>query len=226
MADEEKIFRLVKDKGITTIEVFNKSKIVFEDIKSILQEIEKDLKTKMSAVDPRVVVEYDDKGRLEVQFKLANDVLVFFMHTNIFCFDESHYVYKSSYLKGDPLRAFCGMIYVYNFLTDSIKYHRNNDRGVLVARLFVNKDNHFVVDGKKSLAMIFNDINNDVVTVEKLKQFINAVLIQVLENDLNVPPFDSNLLTTLQDLEDTSSQTGFNSGKQFGFIIPGGKENG
>jgi len=24
MADEEKIFRLVKDKGITTIEVFNK----------------------------------------------------------------------------------------------------------------------------------------------------------------------------------------------------------
>ena len=224
MTDEEKIFQLVKDKGITSIEVFNKSKIVFESIKDILQQIEKDLKTKMAAVDPRVIIEYDDKGRLEVHFKVANDVLVFFMHTNIFAFDESHYVFKSSYLKEDPLRAFCGMIYVYNFLTDSIKYNRASDRGLLVARLFVNKDNHFVVDGKKKLGSLFNDINNDEVTDEKLRQFINAVLIQVLENDLNVQSFDSNLVTTLQDLVDSSSQTGFNNGKRFGFVLSGAKE--
>ncbi|MEO5569656.1 MAG: hypothetical protein ABIT08_11605 [Bacteroidia bacterium] len=224
MTDEEKIFQLIKDKGITSIEVFNKSKIVFENIKSILQQMEKELKTKISAVDPRVAVEYDDKGRLEVHFKVANEVLVFFMHTNIFAFDESHYVFKSSYLKEDPLRAFCGMIYVYNFLTNSIKYHRNKDRGILVARLFINKDNHFVVDGKKSLGSLFNDINNDEITEQKLKQLLLAILIQVLENDLNVPSFDSNLLTSLQDLEDTSSQTGFNTGKHFGFVLPGSKE--
>lgn len=164
------------------------------------------------------------KEGLEVHFKVANDVLVFLMHTNIFSFDESHYVFKSSAIKEDPLRAFCGMIYVYNFLTDSIKYHRTNDRGILVARLFVNKDNHFMVDGKKLLATLFNDINNDEITEEKLKQFIRAVLIQVLENDLNVPAFDSNLLTTLQDLEDVTSQTGFNTGKHFGFMLPGSKE--
>ncbi len=224
MTDEEKIFQIIKDKGTTSIEVFNKSKAVFENIKSVLQQMEKELKTKMSAVDPRVPIEYDDKGRLEVHFKVANDVLVFFMHTNVFVFDESHYVFKSSYLKEDPLRAFCGMIYVYNFLTDSIKYHRSNDRGVLVARIFVNKDNHFVVDGKKLLSTLFNDINNNEITEEKLKQIICAVLMQVLENDLNVPSFDSNLLTTLQDLEDTSSQTGFNTGKHFGFVLPGSKE--
>jgi hypothetical protein len=224
MTDEEKILQLIKDKGITSIEVFNKSKIVFEGIKSILQQMEKELKLKMSPIDARVPIEYDDKGRLEVHFKVANDVLVFLMHTNIFSFDESHYVFKSSYLKEDPLRAFCGMIYVYNFLTDSVKYHRVNDRGILVARLFINKDNHFVVDGKKLLATLFNDINNDEITEEKLKQFIRAVLLQVLENDLNVPAFDSNLLTTLQDLEDTSSQTGFNTGKHFGFVLPGSKE--
>jgi hypothetical protein len=226
MTEEEKIFQLVRDKGITSIEVFNKTKIVFENIKGILQEMEKDLKKKMSAVDPRVAVEYDDKGRLEVHFKVANDVLVFFMHTNVFTFDESHYVYKSSYLKEDPLRAFCGMIYVYNFLTDSIRYHRTSDRGVLVARLFVNKDNHFVVDGKKSLASLFNDINNDEVTDEKLNRLIRAILIQVLENDLNVPTFDTTLVTTLQDLEDANSQTGFNTGKQFGFVLPGSKGEG
>jgi len=224
MTDEEKIFQLIKDKGITSIEVFNKSKAVFENIKSVLQQMEKELKTKMSAIDPRVPIEYDDKGRLEVHFKVANDVLVFLMHTNIFAFDESHYVFKSSYLKEDPLRAFCGMIYVYNFLTDSIKYHRTNDRGVLVARIFVNKDNHFVVDGKRLLSTLFNDISNNEITEEKLKQIICSILMQVLENDLNVPPFDSNLLTSLQDLEDTSSQTGFNTGKHFGFVLPGSKE--
>ncbi len=223
MTDEEKIFQFIKDKGITSIEVFNKSKAVFENIKSVLQQMEKELKTKMSAVDPRVPIEFDDKGRLEVHFKVANDVLVFLMHTNIFAFDESHYIFKSSYLKEDPLRAFCGMIYVYNFLTDSIKYHRTNDRGVLVARIFVNKDNHFVVDGKRLLSTLFNDISNNEITGEKLKQIICSILMQVLESDLNVPPFDSNLLTTLQDLEDTSSQTGFNTGKHFGFVLPGSK---
>ncbi|MEP7167936.1 MAG: hypothetical protein ABI855_01065 [Bacteroidota bacterium] len=226
MTEEEKIFQLVKDKGITSIEVFNKSKIVFESIKTVLQQMETELKSKMSAVDPRVQIEFEDKGRLEVHLKVANDVLVFLMHTSIFVFDESHYVFKSSYLKEDPLRAFCGMIYVYNFLTDTFKFHRTNDKGVLVARLFVNKENHFVVDGKKHLATLFNDFNNDEVTEEKLKQFIHTILIQVLENDLNVPSFDAILLTTLQELQDSTSQSGFNTGKHFGFVLPGSKEEG
>ena len=55
---------------------------------------------------------------------------------------------KQKYVKEDKMRSFCGVIHVYNFLNDSFKYNRLNDVGNLVARIFVNKDKHFFVEGE------------------------------------------------------------------------------
>lgn len=221
MSNKEHILKLVTEKGITAIEVFNKSKIVFENIKTILQAIEKDLKRKTTAIDARIPVEYDDRGRLEVHFKVANDVLVFLMHTAVFNFDNSHFISKTSYVKENPLRGFCGMIYVYNFLADSIRFNRTNDSGALVARLFVNKENHFFVEGKKQVGILFNDFENEIMDGSKLKKIIETLLIHVLELDVNVAPFESMQHITLQQLLENSPQLGFSTGKRFGFVLPG-----
>ncbi|MFI5219460.1 MAG: hypothetical protein ACHQNT_08210 [Bacteroidia bacterium] len=221
MSNEEHILQLVSEKGITAIEVFNKSKTVFESIKSILQAIEQQLKEKITAIDARIPVEYDDRGRLEVHFKVANDVLVFMMHTAVFNFEYAHFITKTSYVKENPLRSFCGMICVYNFLADSIRFSRINDTGALVARLFVNKENHFFVEGKKQVGILFNDFENETVDESKLKKFIEILLIHVLELDVNVSPFESMQHITLQQLLENSSQAGFSTGKRFGFVLPG-----
>lgn len=225
MSNNDHILKLIAEKGVTSIEVFNNCKAVFDSLKTVLQAMEKDLKEKMSLIDARVPIEYDDKGRLEVHFKVANDVLVFMMHTNIFNFDSAHIMSKTSYVKENPLRAFCGVIYVYNFLTDSIKYNRVSDSGILVARLFVNKENHFFVDGKKRLGIIFNDFESDLVDINKLKIFIETLLIHVLELDVYVPPFEAIQQTTLQQLFENSAQSGFTTGKRFGFVLPGSSDD-
>ena len=225
MDNNSEILKLVRGKGSATIEAFEHSKNVFQKIKDHLQRTEADLKSKMGAADPRIAIEYDDKGRLEVHFRFANDVLVFMMHTCIFSFEPSHHISKTSYVKEDPLRSFCGMIYVYNFLADSIKYNRNGDTGLLVARIFVNKENHFFVDGKKHIGILFNSFERDEISDDKIQKLIETLMIHVLENDVTVPPFDAMQQTTLQQIMDSSSQAGFVSGKRFGFVLPGSSDD-
>ena len=74
------------------------------------------------------------------------------MHTNTFSFDKSHQIWNSSYVKEDEYKAYCGVINVYNFLSDSFKYNRANDLGYMIGRLFINKEKHFftrrVIRGK------------------------------------------------------------------------------
>lgn len=221
MDNNAEILKLVQEKGSATIEAFEHSKNVFQKIKDILQKTETELKSKVGAADPRIVVEYNDKGRLEVHFRFANDVLIFMMHTCIFSFEPSHRISKTSYVKEGPLREFCGMIYVYNFLADSIKYNRTNDLGLLIARIFINKENHFFVDGKKRIGLLFNDFGKDEVSDEKLQKLIEALMLHVLENDVTVPPFEAMQQTTLQEIMDSSSHSGFITGKRFGFVLPG-----
>lgn len=223
MINEERIVKLVSDKGTTSIETFNKAKDVFSQLKKVLQALENELKTKMNGLDARITIEFDDKGRLEVHLKVANDVLVFIMHTAIFTLDSNHLQSRISYVKDDPMRAFCGIISVYNFLSDSVKYNRMNDTGTLIARLFVNKENHFFVEGKKQTGIRFNDFANDTIDETKLEDFVEMVLIQALENDVNVPPFDLFQVATLQQLYDNGAQAGFSGGKHFGFQLPGAK---
>jgi len=43
----------------------------------------------MQGVDKRVVIECKDRGEFEVEFRVAGDVLIFHMHTNVFEFDKT-----------------------------------------------------------------------------------------------------------------------------------------
>ncbi len=221
---QQQILDLITRKGAVNVDVFEKSKAVFGDIKVVLMELEKNIKRNMRDADPRIPVELDDKGRLEVHFKFANDVLVFLMHTNIFTLDASHPLMKSTYVKEDPMRAFCGMIYVYNFLYESVKYNRRDDYGILVARLFVNREGHFFVEGKRKIGVMYNNFSEDIVTPDKLTHWVEALMHFVLEIDMKIPAFGDMEQATLQNIIDSSSQTTIISGKRFGFILPSADE--
>ena len=74
------------------------------------------------------------------------------------------------------MRSFCGVINIYNFLSDSLKYNRLNDAGFLIARIFINKDNHFFVEGDAELGFLFNDLINQKINKEQLENIINSAL--------------------------------------------------
>ena len=156
MDSEKNILKLLKEKSCTKQKVYKITQGVFAEIQEILSA--KAIRLNSAVSDDDVDVSYEESGDFDAKLKFSGDTLLFHMHTNIFQFDPSHQIHKTSYVKEDKTRSFCGIINIYNFLSDSLKYNRLNDAGFLIARIFINKDSHFFVEGDKELGFLFNDI--------------------------------------------------------------------
>ena len=153
----EIILELLKEKSSLKQDVFYSTLSVFKELKDVVKEVVNDLKPKVAAIDKRLIINYKDKTEFEIELQVAGDVLIFQMHTNVFEFDISHQIWKTSYVKEQPSNSFCGVINIYNFLADSFKYNRSNDLGYLVARIFQNREHHYFVEGKRQLGFLYND---------------------------------------------------------------------
>ncbi|MES2381058.1 MAG: hypothetical protein V4538_08460 [Bacteroidota bacterium] len=219
----EKITELLLNKSSTKQLAFRTTKQAFSILKTELKQIETALIPSITAVDKNVEVKYTDKGELEIHLKFSGDTLVFMMHTNVFDFDEQHAVAKSRYVQQDALREFCGLIQVYNFLSDSIKYNREADAGFLVARIFVNKENHFFVEGKKPFSFLYNDFEKQVFDNKAAHDIIVEAIKFTLNFDLKMPPFDAAQFISLEQKNMMSYSSGIPTQKQLGFTIT--KEN-
>jgi hypothetical protein len=139
------------------------------------------------------------------------------MHTNIFEFPRNHAVWQNSYVKDDPMRAYSGIISIYNFLADSFKYNRLNDVGYLIGRIFVNKDMHFLVEGKRQLGFLFNDFAQQKVDEESIKTIMEAAIQYAIDFDLLVPPFNQVQTVSVQEMNNITSSFSLKTGKRLGF---------
>ena len=139
------------------------------------------------------------------------------MHTNIFRLDQSHSLWRTSYLSEEELRGFFGVINIYNFLTDSFKYNRERDLGYLVARLFLNKENHFMVQGKRQMGFLYNDLAGNVMTPDRLRELLYSLISYVLEFDLLAPPYDQVQQVTVSEVNELNANMKLSTGKRLGF---------
>ena len=154
LSENKKIIELLKTKSSTKQEVYRITQSVFKDLNKVLKKKVEQMSSQMQNHDNSVEIEYNPKGDFETQIKFSGDVLIFHMHSNIFDFPPSHEIHKTSYVKEDKYRSFCGVIHIYNFLSDSLKYNRLNDVGHLIGRIFVNKESHYFVEGEKQLGFL------------------------------------------------------------------------
>jgi hypothetical protein len=139
------------------------------------------------------------------------------MHTNVFKLDQSNSLWKTSYLEEDELRGYFGVINIYNFLSDSFKYNRERDLGYLVSRLFLNKEGHFFVQGKRQLGFLYNDLPGNVMDRSVLKQVVYSVIMYVLDFDLLTPPYDQVNQVTVMEMNELNAGTQISTGKRLGF---------
>lgn len=212
----DKVVELIKTKTTTKRNVFENTKLLFEDLKHALKEVGNDLFSKTTSKNP-IVIEVTDKGQYEARIKVGGDTLIFIMHSNVFDFDTSHRIHKTSLVREDRLASLCGQIYVYNFLSDSFKYNRYNDIGYLLARIFINKDNHFFVEGKKQIGFLYNDFENDIIDKNKFINIIDNLILHALEFDLYTPPYESFAEVTVEQIEEVSNNLKFQTAKRMGF---------
>lgn len=136
----ESIVAKLSAKAALTQKVFDNTFSVFNDLKDVLHEMSSELGDSLDDLgQPRVRIEYRDRGKFECQLQVADDILIFSMHTNIFEFNREHIIWQNSYVQQEKDNSYCGMINIYNFLSDSFKYNRNADEGYLIGRIFINR---------------------------------------------------------------------------------------
>ena len=217
--NQDLLFNLIKDKGVLKQDVFSNIILNFKVLKSVLKEIGDDLSDRIAKEDERVIIEYKDSGEFEAQLRVAGDLLVFQMHSNVFKFNIENSLWKSSYLSENPNRGFCGLINVYNFLNDSFKYNRSNDLGYLIGRIFINHENHFMVQGKRQLGFLYNDFINAVIDKEKLKSIVQSAILYSLDFDLLVPSYDLVNQVSVNQVKQVGDDLKLRTAKRLGFVF-------
>jgi len=152
-----------------------------------------------------------------LEMKVAADLVLMTMHSNVFKLPNSHFAMQSNYIKENDSRSYCGIINIYNFVADSFKYNRYNDLGYLIGRVFINYENHFFVEGKKQLGFIFNDFSNQIIDKNEIGKIINTSVLYSVDLDLIVPPLDSIQAITVNEMNNITSSISLKTGKKLGF---------
>ena len=216
-SSRELILKMLHEKSLLKQDVFAKTKQVFADLKSIIREIHADLKASVKIHQEKLSLEYLERGDYEVEFRIAGDSVIFVMHTNVFTFDREHGMWKTSYIQKDNSLSYCGVIYIYNFLADSFRYNRVNDVGYMIARLYVNKEMHFFVEGKRQMGFLYNDFPRAVLEKAQIRSVVESAILYCLDFDLYSPSFDDVKEISVQQILESTIQQKIITGKRLGF---------
>lgn len=197
--------------------VYENTLETFSLIKASLHDMASGLNSDLKNSDKKIRLEYRDRGKFEAEIKVAGDILIFSMHSNVFEFDRDHSIWKLPYVEGNKLNSYCGVVNIYNFLTDSFKYNRNEDLGYLIGRLFVNRENHYFVEGKRQMGFLYNNFGQAIICKEDVKRIIETAMLYSLEFDLLVPPYDMVKIATVAQMNTKIESTKLQTGKRLGF---------
>ncbi len=214
---ENEIIELLEKKACTKQDVYRKTQSIFSDLQKLLKAKAISLSKEIANKDKCVKVLFSSKGRFEAQLRFSGDTLLFHMHSNVFDFPSEHAIHKTKYVKEDKLRSFCGVIHIYNFLSDSLKYNRMNDEGYLIARIFINKDSHFFVEGDKQLGFLFNDFVKQVINTDELERIINSAMIYSLNFDLQTPNINDVNVVSVHEILEMNTNQKIRTAKRLGY---------
>lgn len=211
------IIETLKTKSVLKEKVYDNTLLWFGELKDILKNISKEINAGVLGLDPRIRMEYTDRSTFDAQLKVAGDVLLFSMHSNIFQFDREHPAWKTPYIQKNKFNAYSGIINIYNFLADSFKYSRLDDLGYLIARIFINHENQYLVEGKRQMGMLFSNFGNEEISRTALENIIATAIQYSLEFDLLVPPYDTVKIATVGQVEAKIQHSRIITGKRLGF---------
>lgn len=198
-------------------QVFSNTYDAFLLLKEVLNDLANEYNEHLKDADPKLWMKYKDRGRFQASFKFGGDLLLFSMHSNVFEFDRDHSIWNTAYAKKNKLGTFCGIINIYNFLSDSFKYNRESDLGYLVGRVFINKDHHYFVEGKRQMGSIYKTFGSVKIDKEALRTIVESSLQYILEFDLLVPPYDNVKIISVELVQEKNNKTLQQTGKRLGF---------
>lgn len=197
----------------------------FTLFKQVAKTLTEQVQQAVTRKTPELSVKFIDKAAFEFHIQIAGDILVFLMHTNVFNFDKSHMIWKLPYVKDHPNNAYCGMIQVYNFLSDSFKFNRQDDLGYMVARIFINHEDHYFVEGKRQLGYLYNNFSVEKISKDKAMDIIESSILYALDFDLLTPPYDAVSVVSLSQISNAAQALRVKTAKRLGFQFSADTDN-
>ena len=214
----EKILATIINKSTLKQHIFDNTFATFNELKDVLFEIASELDDDLDGkLDKRVRIEYRDRGKFEAQLQVASDLLIFRIHTDIFEFDSNHIIWQNGYVQQERDNSYCGVIDIYNFLSDSVKFNRNADEGYLIGRIFINREKCFFVEGKRQTLVRPMNFGQEKITREALVAIMETAIHYAINFDLLVPSYEDNKRVTLDQFNSKMDNSKFTTGKRLGY---------
>ena len=132
---------------------------------------------------------------------------------------------KTSYIREDAIRSYCGVINIYNFLSDSFKYNRVNDIGYLIGRVFINREKHYFIEGKREIGMLYNNFAQSLINNQSARQILESAIRYTVNFDLLTPPYDAVKEVSVFDMQTTIDNIKLQTGKRLGFKFQADQED-
>ena len=214
----KKILETIVSKSTLKQKVFDNTFATFNDLKETLLEMASEMDDQLDGLlDRRVRLEYRDRGKFEAQIQVANDLLIFQMHTDVFEFEPNHVIWQNPYVQTDRDNSYCGVINIYNFLSDSFKFNRNADEGYLIGRIFINREKFYFVEGKQHTSMRPMQFGKAEIDSEALVRILESAIYYALHFDLLLPSYDDNKRVTVDQFNTKLDNSKFVTGKRLGY---------
>jgi hypothetical protein len=215
--DSKSLVKTIIEKSSLKQEVYFNTLGVFNNFKQECEEFVRLNKARVKKAPFPVLFEYSDKSAFEFQLKFGSDILIFFMHSNVFEIPRDHVVMRSSYIHEDKTRSYCGIIHIFNFLADSFKYNRTNDIGYCIGRIFVNRENHYFTEGKREIGLLYNNFTSKTLDVKAIQTIIHSSILYTVNFDLLTPPYDNIKEVSVSEMQTTLDAMSISTGKRLGF---------
>lgn len=214
----EKILATLIEKSTLKQRIFDNTFAVFNSLKDTLLEMASEMDDALEGkLDKRVRLEYRDRGKYEAQLQIANDLLIFRMNTDVYEFDSNHIIWQNGYVQEDKANSYCGVINIYNFLSDSFKFSRSDDEGYLIGRIFINRERKFFVEGKRQTLVRPMGFGKADIDREALVTILETAINYALNFDLLVPPYEECKRVTVDQFNTKMDNSKFVTGKRLNY---------
>lgn len=177
--------------------LFEMTERLFLDLENICAQLAKEINEK-SEERNQILVKVEKNNAFEFIFRIGGDSLIFILQSNIVRLPDENYLCKSKYLKEDLSLRYFGQILIYNFLSDTIDFGRLDDPGYLIGRILLNRENKFCLEGDRKIVFNFPELKENHVNPEKMRDFVEQLVVSALDNDLLAPAFNDIMTITYQ----------------------------
>jgi hypothetical protein len=211
------LFNAVTSKASLKQEIYARTLEVFNTFKKVSESMTSDYRQTIRQKKYPIPFEFKDISQFEFELRFGGDLLIFFMHSNVFETPRDHEIMKLSYIKEDKTRSYCGIIHVFNFLNDSFRYKRVNDVGYLIGRVFVNRENHYFIEGKREIGLLYNNFPDSDLNYDAVQTIIESSIRYTINFDLLTPPYDNMKEVTVEEMQSVRENMQIRTGKRLGF---------